>query len=377
MPDWNEPIRKQLAELNLAPAREAEILEELAQHAEDRYRELVSGGATEAEAGRMALDEIGGHKLLARGLRAVERANAPQQIALGAGAGKRGTFLASLAQDLRYGFRTLRKSPGFTAVAMLALALGIGANTAIFSVVNGVLLRPLGYPDASRLLMIFESNPDFSHSSVAYPNFLDWRRESRSFTGMAAVRSDDFNFTGRGEPEHLSGVYASASLLPTLGVTPFMGRGFLPDEDRPGAACVVMLTYSFWKQRLAADPNILGKALTLNAMSCAVTGVLPPDFRFRESAQVYIPMEQYSAIQLRSRENHPGIEVVGRLKAGVTIDTAQAEIASISAVLAREYPKSNAGHGGKLVRMKDDMVGGIQSTLMLLVGAVGFVLIIA
>ena len=377
MPDWNQQIRKQLAGLNLAPAREAEIVEELAQHAEDRYRERLSGGASEAEARRTAMDEIGGHELLAKELRAVERTDAPEPIVLGAGTGKRGMFWASLTQDLRYGFRTLRKSPGFTAVALLALALGIGANTAIFSVVNGVLLRPLGYPDASRLLMIFESNPDFSQSSVAYPNFLDWRRESRSFTGMAAVRSDDFNFTGRGEPEHLSGVYASASLLPTLGVTPFMGRGFLPDEDRPGAACVAMLSFEFWKQRLAADPNILGKALTLNAMSCAVTGVLPPDFRFREGAQVYIPIEQYSAIQLRSRENHPGIEVVGRLKAGVTIDTAQAEIASISAVLAREYPKSNAGHGAKLVRMKDDMVGGIQSTLMLLVGAVGFVLIIA
>jgi predicted permease len=375
MPDWKDAIRQQLAELKLAPTREAEIVEELAQHAEDRYRELQSGGATELEARRVALGELGGHELLMRELRAVERPNAPEPIALGAGG--RGGMAAGVWQDLRYGLRTLRKNPGFTAVAMLALALGIGANTAIFSVVNGVLLRPLAYPDADRLTMVFESNADFSQSSVAYPNYLDWRRESRSFTDMGAIRSDDFNFTGRGEPEHLSGEYVSASLFPTLGATAFMGRNFLPEDDREGAACAAMLSYGFWKQRLGADPNILGKALTLNAMSCAVAGVLPADFRFRESAQVYIPFEQYRSIELHTRESHPGIAVVGRLKAGVTVEAAQAEMASICGVLARQYPKTNAGHGASVVRMKDDLVGSIRGTLLLLAGAVGFVLVIA
>jgi predicted permease len=367
MPDWNEQIRKQLRILNLKPAREAEIVEELAQHAEDRYRELRGGGATETEARRIALEETGGHELLARELRAIERTVAPD----------RGRFLAGLAQDLRYGFRTLRKNAAFTAVAMLALALGIGANTAIFSVVNGVLLQPLAYPDPGRLMMIFETTSERSQMSVAYPNFLDWRRESRSFTDMAATRSDDFNFTGTGEPEHLSGEYVSASLFPILGVTPFMGRGFLPQEDRHDAACAVVIGYGFWKQRLGADPNILGKVLTLNAMSCAVVGVLPPDLRFRERAQVYVPIEQYDAGLLRERESHPGLSVFGRLKPGVTIKAAQAEIASISSVLAREYPVTNAGHSAKVVRMKDDMVAYIRPTLLLLVGAVGFVLIIA
>ena len=237
MPDWNEEIRTQLADLNLPPAREAEIVEELAQHAEDRFRELRNGGAVEAEARRIALDEIGDHELLARELRAVERPAVPPPVVLGAGSRGRGDFISSLGQDLRYGFRTLRKNPGFTAVAMLALALGIGANTAIFSVVNGVLLRPLAYPDPGRLLMIFESNAEFSQSSVAYPDFLDWRRESRSFTDMGAFRSDNLNFTGAGEPEHLSGEYVSASLFPVLGITPLLGRNFLPKEDRQGAAC--------------------------------------------------------------------------------------------------------------------------------------------
>ena len=375
MPDWNEQIRNQLAKLKLAPAREAEIVEELAQHAEDRYRELQSGGAAEDDARRTALDEIGGHELLAKELRAVERSDPPEPVVFGAGS--KGRLLPSLGQDIRYGFRTLRKNPGFTAVAMLALALGIGANTAIFTVVNGVLLRPLSYPDPGRLLMIFETTPEFDRTSVAYPNFLDWRRQSRSFTDMGADRSDDFNFTGAGDPEHLSGEYVSASLFPVLGVTPLIGRNFLPQEDRQGVACAVMLSYGFWKQRLAADPNILGKILTLNAMSCAVVGVLRPDFRFRQRAQVYVPIEQWNSVELRTRESHPGLQVIGRLKPGVTVEAAQAEIASICNVLARQYPKTNAGRGVKVVRMKDDIVRYIRPTLLLLAGAVGFVLIIA
>jgi predicted permease len=374
MPDWNDRIRKQLADLNLAPTREAEIVEELAQHAEDRYRELLSGGATEAEARRATLDEIGGHKLLARELGAIERADAPEPVVLGARSGR---LLAGLGQDLRYGFRTLRKDPGFTAVAMLALALGIGANTAIFSVVNGVLLRPLSFPDPDRVLMIYESNAEFNRASVAYPNYLDWRRESRFFTDMGAVRNDDFNFTGAGQPERVSGKYVSASFFPVLGVTPLLGRSFLPEEDRRGAACAVVLSYGFWEERFGGDANILGKTLTLNAVRCAVAGVLPADFRLGENARVYVPIEQWNAAGLRMRENHPGLRVIGRLKPGATIEAAQAELASLCDALSRQYPKTNAGHGAKLVRMKDDMVGYIRPTLMLLAGAVGFVLIIA
>src|SRR5438445_601960 len=162
-------------------------------------------------------------------------------------------------QDFRYAVRQLRKSHGFTAVAVITLALGIGANTAIFSVVNGVLLRPLSFPDSDRLMLIFETTPEFSQNSVAYLNYLDWRKENRSFTDMGTFRSDDFNFTGAGEPEHLKGEYVSASLFPVLGVSPILGRNFLPEEDRQGAGCAVMLSYSFWKRRFAADPNILGK----------------------------------------------------------------------------------------------------------------------
>jgi len=284
--------------------------------------------------------------------------------------------MTTLIQDLRYGLRTLARSPGFTAVAMLALALGIGANTAIFSVVNGVLLRPLPYPEPTRLMMIYET-AKFGQSSVAYPDFLDWQRENRSFTGMAAYRGNDFNFTGSGQPEHLRGEVISASLLPVLGVNPLLGRNFLPQEDRQGAGGVVMLTGGLWKRRFAADPNILGKTLTLNAKTYTVVGVLPPDFQFPGQAELYAPLGQWRSVVLYDRQNHPGLHVVGRLKSGVNMATAQAEMTSIARALAEKYPKSNAGEGATVMKMKDDMVGSIRPTLLLLLGAVGFVLLIA
>src|ERR1035441_755501 len=344
-------------------------------HREDLPGDPQGGGAAEAEARRIALDELSGHELLATELRAVERTDAPEPIVLGARSKAR--LVAGLGQDFRYGFRTLRKNPAFTAIAILALGLGIGANTAIFSVVNGVLLRPLSYPDPSHLLNIYETTAEFNGTSVSYPNYLDWRRESRSFTDMGAYRSHDLNFTGAGEPEQVSGEFVSASLFPVLGVTPFLGRNFLPEEDRQGAACAVMLTYGFWKQRFGADANILGRMFTLNAVSCTVVGVLPADFRLRETARIYLPIEQWNSVELRTREPRPGILVTGRLKPGVTVEAAQAELASICHGLGRQYPETNAGHGAKAVRMKDDMVSYIRPTLLLLLGAVGFVLIIA
>jgi predicted permease len=194
---------------------------------------------------------------------------------------------------------------------------------------------------------------------------------------MGAFRGDDFNFTGAGQPEQVSGAYVSASLFPVLGVAPFLGRSFLPEEDRQAARCAVMLSYGFWRGRFGADPNILGKTLTLSAASCTVVGVLPAEFRLRERAQVYVPIEQWNAVGLRTREDHPGLRVIGRLKPGVTLHVAQAEMASMSNSLSRQYPKTNAGHGARAVPLKDDMVGSIRPTLMLLAGAVGFVLIIA
>ena len=373
MPEWKELVRRQLAELRLTPEREAEIAEELAQHAEDRYKELKLSGVSDAEALRLALNEVLDQKAMASGLRDVERTDVPEPVVLGAGA--QGHFLSGVGQDLRYGIRTLRKNAGFSAIAILALAIGIGANTAIFSVVNGVLLQPLAYPDSARLVNIYETGADFSHSSVAYPNYLDWRRESHSFSDMGAYRNDDFNLTGSGHPERVSGEYVTASLFPVLGVTLPLGRAFRPEEDRPGTGCTVMLSYNFWQGRFGAERTILGKTLTLNAMNCVVIGVLPASLS--PTAQAYLPIEQWTGAGLRTRESHPGLRVVGRLRLGMSIQAARGEMEAIAKGLAQQYPATNALNSAAVVPMKDDMVGNVRPVLLLLVGAAGFVLIIA
>jgi len=280
-------------------------------------------------------------------------------------------------EDLRYSLRLFRKSPSFTLVAGLALALGIGANTAIFSVVNGVLLRPLPYPEPNRLLMVYETTAEFRGGSLAYPNFLDWRRENHSFTDMAAFRGDDFILTGAGQPEHLNGERASASLFPILGVSPMLGRSFTPEEDREGASGVVMLTYGFWQRRFAGSPDVLGKSLKLNAQSYTIIGVLPRDFRFRHAAELYTPLGAWDPLELNDRQNHPGLNGVARLKPGVTLAAAQAEMNSIAQQLSKQYPKEDAGRGVNLITMKEDTVANGRRTLLMMLGAVGFVLVIA
>ncbi len=376
MPDWRERIRRELAGLNLHPAREAEIVEELAEHADDRYQELRRAGATDEEACCTVTEELGGPDGLVREMRAVEPPAGPEPGAMGAE--RRGSVFSGISEDLHYAFRTLRKSPGFATVAMATLALGIGANTAVFSALNGVLLRPLPYPGPARLVTVYETTPQLAYLSVSYPNYLDWRRESRSFTDMGAHRTDDFNLTGSGEPEQVSGDYIAASLFPTLGVAPSLGRNFLPEEDVPGAACAVILSDGFWRRRFGADRSILGKALTLNAVRCAVVGVMPADFRLPGNSRVYVPIEQFNrGSELRSRDSHPGLRVAGRLKPGATLATAQAELTSIGSTLARKYPATNGGHGVKTISMKEGAVGYIRPTLALLAGAVGLVLIVA
>jgi predicted permease len=285
--------------------------------------------------------------------------------------------MGTLLEDLRYSLRLIKRSPGFTIVAGVALALGIGANTAIFSVVNGVLLQPLPYPEPSRLMVTYETDREFSHSSIAYPNFFDWRRDQHSFTGMAAYRGDDFNFTGSGQPEHLQGEYVSASFLSVLGLNPMLGRDFLPEEDQQSGPAVTILAYGFWKRRFAGDPHVLGRTMTLNARNYTVIGVLSPGFRFRQQMDMLVLLGQWNPLELNDRSVHPGLHAVARLKPGVTAAAAQAEMNSIALQLARAYPKSNEGHGVAIFSLKDDMVGHLRPTLLLLLGAVGFVLVIA
>ena len=282
-----------------------------------------------------------------------------------------------LIQDLRYGLRVLGKNPGFAAVAVITLALGIGANTAIFSVVNGVLLQPLPYPHPDRIMRLSESSPDFRTMAVSYPNFVDWKAQNRSFAGLAAFRREDYDVTGGGQPEHLNGKMVSADFFRVLGIHPVLGRDFDARADRLGASPVVLLGGGLWSRRFGSSPAVLGTQLRLSGRSYTIAGVVPAGFQFGGKAEVYTLLEQWDDILARSREMHPGMYVVGRLKPGVTQAQAQSEMSAIAARLAEAYPKSNSRHGINVTPLTGVIVGNVRPTLLVLLGAVGFVLLIA
>ncbi|HET6936783.1 MAG TPA: ABC transporter permease [Candidatus Angelobacter sp.] len=285
--------------------------------------------------------------------------------------------MGTLLQDLRFGARTLLKSPGFTVVAVVALALGIGANTAMFSIVNSVLLRPLSYPEPERLTLLFTSMPQFRDASVSYPNFLDWQQRSRSFENMAAYRNETFNLTGQANPERLRGQMASSTLFSVLGVQPIIGRTFTADEDRRGAAPVVVLTDSFWKSRFSGDPGVIGRTITLNEKLYTIIGVVPSDDVMLRRTSVLVPIGQWSEPLFLDRSVGMGMRVLGRLKPGVELQQAKSETDSIAAALAQEYPKDNKDRGIYSVPLHDYLVGDVRTPLLVLLGAVGFVLLIA
>jgi len=289
-----------------------------------------------------------------------------------------GTFV----KDLRYGLRIMAKNPGFTAVAVLTLALGIGANTTLFSVVNGVLLNRLPYPQPNRLIALYSRTPDSPRWSISYPNFLDWVRENRSFSALAAYREEDYNLTGMGEPERVSGEMVSATFFPVLGVNPVLGRTFLPEEDQVGARPVVLISGGLWKRKFGSAPDAVGKTLTLNGAGYAIVGVIPANFHysgnnFGRSKDVYVPIGQWNDPTFRDRRTGMGMDAVGRLKPGVTFEQAKADMEALAQHLAEEYPEADKGKGITLVPLKQNMVGDIQPYLLVLVAAVAFVLLIA
>ena len=281
----------------------------------------------------------------------------------------------TVLQDFKHALRMLSRNPGFAAIALFTLALGIGANSAIFSLVRTVLLRPLPYRDPSRLVFLRETIPQ-GEGSDAYPNFLDWQAQSRSFVSLGATRGDSFNLTGSGEPERLSGRMASAGWLETLGLHPALGRSISPEDDKLNAAPVVMISDALWRRRFSADPAIIGKSITLNDVSHTIIAVLPRDFLYYnfEPGDVYVPIG--AELQFRKRENHPGIRVVARLAPGVTLAQARQDLNGIAAELSRKFPDSNSGRGVKITPMRESLLGDVQPALLVLLAAVGVVLLI-
>jgi putative ABC transport system permease protein len=378
MPDFKPEISARLSELQLSPAREAEIVEELSQHLEQEYERAVNGGASEEEAREKVLEELNTSDLLRRELRNVERRVSQEPITSGKESAI--NIFSDLGQDIRYALRMLAKNPAFTAIAVVALALGIGANTAIFSVVNAVLLRPLPFKHPEQLVMLWENaaHLGFPKDTPSPANFLDWQKQAQSFTGMAAMVERSFNLTGVGEPERLEGRRISANLFDLLGVPALLGRTFVADDDRPGTH-VVLLSHSLWQRRFGSDPGVIGRALTLNGESYTVVGVMPrfvqlPGYATR-SDQLWVPIA-FPQEEASQRGNH-FLEVIARLKPGITLKQAQAEMETIAARLAQQYPVYNMRRGAVVVPLHEQVVGDIRPALLVLLGAVGFVLLIA
>jgi len=285
--------------------------------------------------------------------------------------------MSNFWQDIRFTVRVLLHNRGFAAIAILTLALGIGANTALFSVVNGVLLNPLPFPDPDALFALYTKTSTFSQSSIAYANFEDWQRQNRSFAYLAAFRSDDYNLTGSGEPERLHAHMISADFLPAYGITPLIGRNFRREEDQVGAEPVLMLGDGLWKRKFASSPEVLGKSLTLNGRSHTIVGVAQGRIQGISPSDVYVPIGQWADPSFRDRHISMGTNSVARLKPGVSAAQAQAEMDAIARDLAVAYPDANKGTGITMVPLKTDVVGDARGTLLVLLGAVAFVLLIA
>jgi putative ABC transport system permease protein len=283
-----------------------------------------------------------------------------------------------LSQDLRYALRTLTRWPGFTAVVVLTLALGIGANAAIFSVVNAVLLRPLPYTDPDRLVFVFGTPTDGDSakvgSSSSYPDYVDFRDRSRSFSHLAAVSVQQTTVTGKSfEPAIVSGSPTTFNAFATLGVTPALGRGFLAEEDRPGAEPVVIVSDAFWRQRLDGNANVVGSTIAVNGRQATIVGVMPPRFHFPQASQLWYPAAAPNTPQSRGQHSYA---VFGRLAPGVTIATADREMAAIARQLETEYPALNAKRGARVEAMAEAIVGDVRPSLLVLLGSVGLVLLL-
>jgi putative ABC transport system permease protein len=283
-----------------------------------------------------------------------------------------------LLQDLRYGLRSLRHSPAFTAVAVLTLGLGIGANTAIFTVVNGVLFRPLPYGDPGRLVMLWETTKDLPQILISYPNFLDWKTRTHAFEDVALYNGfDQFTITGMGDAERVRGGEATGNLFDVLGVKPERGRAFRADDDRVGADRVVIVSDAFWLRHYGLDSTVSGKTITLDGFSYTVVGVLPRRVRLA-GVELWVPIGLFANTErFASRSNHPGTIGLGRLKPGVTLDQMRSDLDGVYAQLRADYPRENAGMGASGDWMLDSVLGGIRPALYVLAGAVGLVLLIA
>jgi predicted permease len=289
--------------------------------------------------------------------------------------------MQTLIQDIRFGLRTLAKNPGFAAIAVLTLAIGIGANTALFSVVSGVLLNPLPYPQPDQIIVIGQNKAVFVNGSVSYPNFRDWQKENQTFSAMAVYRQRSFSLTGIGDAEQVRGNFISSDFFPLLGVRPLIGRNFGAGEDEIGRAPIAMISEELWKRKFGGTPDVLAKSITLDGSDYSIVGVIPANFDlYLQTArvkEVYLPIGQWVNNLLPDRGAGLGMRVVGRMKPGVTLAQANVDMDRVSRNLAAAYPNKDKGMSANLMPLKYWVVGNVQPMLLALLAAVGFVLLIA
>ena len=365
---WFNLLRDRLRALKQRDEVINEIDREMRSHVESQVEENIKAGMSPAEARQQALRSFGNRN------RALDEAYDV----------KGGGLFETLMQDVRYGARMLTKHKAFTAVAVITLALGIGANTAIFSVVNELLLRPLPYRDAERIVMLWEVTPEGRHqNTTSRANFRAWRSQNSSFEHMAAFSDQRLNLTGTGEPEELSVQMATPELFKILGVEPIHGRALLPEDDGPGKPPVAVLSYPLWQRRFGGQANIIGQEITLNGVKFIVTGVMPPSFQFhiKHRSGTGRPAELWTVLPMPSggtaNERGRFLSVVARLKDGTSIEQAGAELRTIEARLSDEVPQFNKNYSAEVLPLREQFFGNVRRPLFLMLGAVGFVLLIA
>src|SRR5229473_3965760 len=339
--------------------RDRELSTEMEGHVQMHIEDNPRAGMTPEEARRQALMKLGGVEQTKQAYR--ERRGPP--------------LIETFFQDVRYGARMLRKNPGFTAVAVLTLALGIGATTAIFSIVNGVLLQPLPYPHSEQLVVVARTAPRFDHPvPVSGPNFLDWRARATQFQSLAGFDGRGFTVMLSKEPEHVLGAAVAFNFLSVLQVAPVLGRDFLETDEHAGNDHVALISHAFWKGRLGGDSGWLGRTLTINGQAFVVVGILPADFRYvmMPRAQIFIPLNLG-----KTGRGENFMSVIGRLKPNVGLRRAQSEMDSIARSLEKEYPTDNAEQGAIVIPMLKRVGSWIREALLIMLAAVGLVLFIA
>ena len=372
MPDWKKAVRERLAPAKLDPLSESEVVEELAQHLEDRYQELRANDLPEAECQRRVLAELKDHDQLAKGAR-LARKPAALTPALGVPA-RRTNYIAGLVHDLKIAFRNVRSKPAFSLMVIGMLALGVAGNAAIFSVFNGLFLRPLPFPESERLIDLDETAPKWNLKNVGVSamDFYEWRKSNSTFDGMAFFRAQNYNLSDRATAIRINGAQVTREMLDVLGLRPMIGRNFIAEEDKPGGSKVVLLSYGLWERMFRGDPKVLGSVLKLDEDGYRVIGILPREAVFPDRAELWTPL----AADPNNGSSYY-VNGVGRLKAGASIEQACADLLRIHKAMISDGRKVNEITSPVLLPLRDRYLGDYKTVSRVLLGAVGMVLLIA